>query len=149
MIEKIKKSMYLKQLQDTRVLGLLAFCVVALLVTWSSIKAIQTNYDLQKQISVLQQQNQVSSLVNQNLKLQNEYLGTDQYLELSARRAFGKAAPGETVFFVPKDVAIKNTVDLTTSTTEKTKIPEEKTSFQKNFEAWIDFFLHRQKTKIN
>ncbi len=68
---------------------------LVLLISWSGIKAIQTNYGLQKQISGLKQQNAVIRLQNENLALKNQYYNSDQYLELSARQNFGLAVPGE------------------------------------------------------
>src|SRR5688572_22142749 len=109
MLEKLKKYRkhpYVEQLKDVRVIGLIAFCVIALLVAWSGLGAIQSNYVLQKQIARLEQENQVKDLENNNLKLKNQYYNTDQYLELQARRQFGRAAPGETLILVPKGVAL-------------------------------------------
>jgi cell division protein FtsB len=148
MFDKIKK--YTKQpsfqtLNDSRTLGLVAFGIVAVLVSWSGVKSIQTNYELQKQISKLEQQNQVMKLENENKKLENQYYQTDEFLELAARRQFGKAVPGETVYLVPKKVALAHTVELAPS--NKTESKEREThqpTYQKNFEAWIDFFLHRR-----
>ncbi len=145
--EKIKsyqKHPLILQLHDPKAWGLIVFGVIALMVTWSGVKAVQTNYSLQKQISRLSQQNQVGELENNNLKLQNQYLDTDQFLELAARRQFGKAAPGEKVLLVPKNVALAHTIDLSKSSPEaKNKQPGSKPAYQRNFEAWIDFFLHR------
>ena len=92
MFEKIKnyqKHPYIQQFRDVRAIGLAVFGVIALMVTWSGVKAVQTNYSLQKRISGLQQQNDITALQNNNLKLQNQYLKTDQFLELTARREFG------------------------------------------------------------
>ena len=126
-------------------LGLLAFGVIAILVTWSGVKAVQTNYELQKQISSLTQENQVQQLQNNNLSLTNDYYKTNEFLDLAARRQFGKAAPGEKEYLVPKSVALAHTVSLPQSTTSiKVSDSSSKPSYQKNFEAWIDFFLHRQ-----
>jgi len=148
MLEKIKNSRYLAyiyQLRDVRVLGLVIFGVLVLLVSWSGIQIIQANYDLQKQISQLQQQNEVQQLENTNLKLRNEYYNTDEYLELTARKQFGKAAPGETVLLVPKSVALAHTTAPPTSETKiKTSTVIHKPTYQRNFEAWMDFFLHRE-----
>ncbi len=130
---------------DTRSLGLLAFGVIAILVTWSGVKAIQTNYELQKQISDLSQQNQVQQLQNNNLSLTNDYYKTNEYLELAARRQFGMAAPGEKEYIVPQTVALAHTISLTpTTTVTKAETQTDKPTYQKNFEAWINFFLHRQ-----
>ena len=126
-------------------IGLLVFVGIVLLISWSGAKAIDANYKLQKQISELDQQNQVQQLTNRNLQLQNQYYNTPQYLELSARQNFGLAAPGETELIVPKTVALAHTVtlddmDQKLAVTTKSKQP----AYQHNFQAWMDFFLHRQ-----
>jgi cell division protein FtsB len=87
---------YILSLRDVRNVGLLVFTVIVLLISWSGVKSIQTNYGLQKQIVRLTQENEVRSLQNTNLALQNRYLDTPQYLEISARQNLGLAAPGET-----------------------------------------------------
>jgi cell division protein FtsB len=148
MFEKIKnykKDPFLSQFQDVRTWGLVVFGIVAVLVTWSGIKSVQTNYDLQKQISELEQRNTVQKLENTNLELRNQYYNTDQFLELAARRQFGMAAPGETELLVPKRVALARTVDLpklSNKTVGETALNKPK--YQQNFEAWVNFFLHRQ-----
>ena len=146
MLNKVKthfNSGKLQFLNDTKNLGLIAFGVIALLVSWSGVNSIQANYELQKQISELSQQNTVAGLENTNLKLRNEYLKTDQYLELAARRQFGKAAPGETVVNVPKKVALANTVEPKNVAVKVATTEESKPFYLKNLQAWVDFFLHR------
>jgi hypothetical protein len=118
-----------------------------LLVSWSGVKAIDTNYGLQKQISRLEQQNDVQHLSNENLKLQNDYYQTPQYLEVAARQNFGLAAPGETVLAVPRNVALAHTVDLPTSAPSAIqKKQSKKPAYQRNFQAWMDFLLDRRRT---
>lgn len=148
MFDKIKNIDYkthLKQLRDVRMLGLIVFLVLVLLTSWSGIKVIQTNYELEKRIVTLQQQNEVQALENANQRLRNQYYNTDQFLELAARRQFGKAAPGEKVILVPKEVALRHTIDVPTHPEQKKVEPAaDKPAYQKNFEAWINFLLHRQ-----
>jgi cell division protein FtsB len=135
---------YAEQLRDVRVIGVLFFLIVLLLITWSGVKAIDSNYALQKQISQLHQQNTVQQLSNTNLKLQNSYYNSSQYLELAARQDFGLAAPGETVLVVPHNVAIAHTVVLAQDTTAASKKNTAKIpAYQRNFQAWMNFFLHR------
>lgn len=141
--EKIIVS-WLSQLKDLRVVGLLVFLVIVLLVSWSGVKAIETNYGLQKQISALKQENNVKKLANENLRLENDYFETPQYLEVAARQDFGLAAPGEIVLNVPRSVAMSFTVDL-----PKTEVADEapktkQPAYQRNFQAWMDFLLHRR-----
>jgi cell division protein FtsB len=150
MLDKIKSYKshdVVKSLSDVRTLGTIAFGIIALLVTWSSVKVVETNYDLQKQMSALQQQNDVQALSNKNLELKNEYYRTDAYLELAARRHFNKAAPGEKLLIVPKEVALAHSIDVpqpksTTDTISET-VKASGSAFQRNFDAWVNFLFHR------
>lgn len=155
MYEKLKQyqdkiEFYLDQLHDVRVVGLLTFTVMILLISWSGAKAIDTNYRLQKQISELEQQNAVQKLANDNLKLQNQYFSTDQYLELSARQNFGLAYPGEKELIVPKSVALAHAPVIENA--EKVQAAQTKAkqpAYQRNFQAWMNFFLHRQQVSVD
>jgi len=150
MLPKIKQYQtiimdYVQKLQDVRVLAAAVFVVIVLLVSWSGVKAIDTNYGLQKQISELQQQNAVQQLSNTNMQLQNEYYNTPQYLELAARASLGLAAPGETELIVPQSVALSHTVNLADAdVVQSTKTKAKQPAYQRNFQAWVNFFLHRQ-----
>lgn len=146
MLEKIKdlpKHPYIKELRDVRAVGILVFVVILLLISYSGLQVIDANYKLQQQIARLQQQNQVKELENTNLKLSNEYYRTDQFLELQARKDFGRGAPGEKLLLVPKNVALAHTANLPGRTKEQTKPKQSKPSYQRNFEAWVSFFFHR------
>ena len=146
MIDKIKtyyNHSFVQQFRDVRFAGFVVFGVLVLLVTWSGVSVIESNYELQKQVSKLQQENDVSSLENSNLKLQNEYYNSDQYLELSARRQFGKGQPGEKLMLVPKSVALAYTVDVPEQAKQAVTTPTlQKPFVQKNLESWMDFFSH-------
>ena len=133
---------YLKQLKDVRLLGLHVFVVIALLVTWNSIGVIQKNYELQKNLSRLEQQNDLRKLENDTLKLRNEYFKTDTYLELAARKQFSKAAPGETLVLVPEEVALKHSFEQPKAENAAPEMPQ-KPEYQQNFEAWMEFFFRR------
>jgi cell division protein FtsB len=135
---------YIYELQDIRVAGMVVFGIVVLLISWSGVKSIDTNYQLQKQISELKQENDVANLDNQNLQLQNQYYNSNQYLDLSARQNLGLAAPGETELIVPKDVALKYTVDVPSIKETANKTAAKQPKYQRNMQAWADFFLHRQ-----
>jgi cell division protein FtsB len=141
-IKKLQKSTLLSSLADVRTLGMIAFAVIALLVTWSGVRVVQINYDLQKQISAMQQENDIRKLENSNLALQNEFLATDQYLELAARKQFSKGFEGEKLLIVPKSVAMKHSIEYTVDTTDTTpKIEQEGPWYERNFNAWMDFLF--------
>lgn len=134
---------YLHSLQDVRNIGLLAFVVVSVLVTWSGIKVVQRNYDLQKQIAVMRQENEIKKLENSNLALKNQYLETDQYLELVARRQYNKALPGEKLLIVPKQVALAHSVEIIEPEEPESTIESEGPWYERNFNAWLDFFFRK------
>ncbi len=143
-IKKIITKTLWQAARDVRVAGLLGFLVIVLLISWSGVKVIQSNYGLQKQISELRQENNVQQLANNNLQLQNDYLNSNQYLELSARQNLGLGAPGETELLVPDSVALKHVLNLPSSSSSVAAPPAmHQSTIQRNLSAWIDFYLHR------
>ncbi len=147
MLQQIKnfwKSKKRQQFTDVRNIGLYIFAVIVLAITWSGVKTLQTNYELQKQISTLKQQNEVLKLQNDNTALQNQYYQTNQYLELAARQDFGLAAPGEKVLLVPKDVAMKYVDQKLSSQSFSKNTADDRSRYAKNFQAWRDFLLGRK-----
>ena len=134
------------RLNDVRFIGQVLFVAVVLLMSWSGVKVIQTNYGLQKQISVLNQQNHLQQLKNDNLALQNQYYNSNQYLELSARENLGLATQGEKEILVPQKVALIYTVNITTADQVANAQSSKQPKYQKNFESWVNFFLHRPDT---
>ena len=149
MLEKIKTMTidYAKSLGDIRVIGQTVFVIVVLMVSWSAIKSIQTNYDLQKKIARLEQEIKVQELENQNLALENQYLETDQFIELAVRRQFGRAAPGERVYLVPSDVAATYAPNIEKQEQNK-EAEKEKPTYQKNLEAWSNFFFRKSNNRL-
>jgi cell division protein FtsB len=137
-----KVTDFARRLTDVGFLGQVLFVILVLLISWSGIKTIQTNYGLQKKITALNQQNSLQNLKNENLKLKNAYYNSDQYLELAARQNFGLAAAGEKEVIVPEKVALSYTVDLPQA--KQIEAKDKQPAYQRNFEAWVDFFLHRQ-----
>jgi cell division protein FtsB len=133
---------FVQRLNDVRFAGQVIFVVIVLLISWSGVKSIQSNYGLQKQISALKQQNDLAKLQNTNLSLQNQYYQSNQYLEISARQNFGLAAPGESEIVVPKDVALSYTVPVPGESSEKAA--GQAPAYQQHVRSWVDFFLHRQ-----
>ncbi len=135
-------SDFINRLRDIRFAGQVVFVFIVLLISWSGVKAIQMNYNLQKQISTTQQENQIQKLQNNNLTLQDKYYSSNQYLELQARQNFGLASPGEQEILVPRSVALAYAPKVSLTTTEPSKVSVP--ALQKHVNDWINFFLHRQ-----
>jgi cell division protein FtsB len=149
MFDQIKSALTgkkAKQLADVRNIVLYIFGIVVLAIAWSGAKTVQSNYELQKKISILRQENNLLYLGNSNTYLQNQYYNTDQYLELSARQNLGLAAPGEHVLLIPSQVAMRY-VDPSlgkTAASTQTQSPDNRPRYVKNLEAWRDFLLGRR-----
>lgn len=144
MLTKIKDFLAAKKMRslfNASSLGTYVIGIVALSVAWSSIKVIQRNYQLLKQISTLEQQVAVAEVRVENQKLQNQYYQSDAFLELAARRQFNKAAPGEQLLIVPKSVALAKVPDVTvpTASTAETEQPQKLS----NWQAWLQFLSGR------
>lgn len=143
-LRQLRDHPRIKQLADVRNIGLYIFGLIVLSVSWSGLKVIQRNYNLQKEIATMEQEVAIAELENANLELKNRYYESDQFLELAARRHFSLAAPGEKMLIVPKQIALSKTKDLRDETPAEPADPDlGKAQYQKNIEAWMDFFLNR------
>lgn len=145
MLPKIKKLINNPSynFRDKRFLGFLVFGFIVIMTSWSGVNVIQTNYVLQQQIAALQEQNRVQQLDNDNLKLQNQYYNSDTYLELTARQQFNKGLPGEKLINVSKDIALSHAPPIPDDAKPAQQPQDNRSTMQKNFSAWLDFFLHR------
>lgn len=144
MQELIQKYQHLwKRLADVQTIIQIGFVAVVLLITWSGAKVIHTNHQLQQQIARLKQENEVQRLKNENLKLKNQYYNSPQYLELAARQNFGLAANGEREYIIPKEVALAYAPEAPTAESEAKSAAGQQAFYQRNMQAWLDFFLHR------
>ncbi len=132
---------FLARLKDIRFAGQVIFVIIVLLISWSGVKTIQANYDLQKQITTAKQENNIQQLENATLKLENQYYQSSQYLDLQARQDYGLAAPGEQEILVPKSVAMYYAPKITLPAVPKVKSYEP--AYQKNIQDWVNYFLHR------
>jgi len=146
MFAKIKNSLNqdkVRRYTDVRNIVLYVFAIVVLAITWSSIKTIQRNYELQKEVSTLKQQNELLNLYNGNMALQNKYLETDEYLELAARQNLGLAAPGEKVLLVPKNVSQRYLDDTLVADSAPDKPADSRgdQGYRKNLQDWWDFLM--------
>lgn len=147
--EKIEeyKRIALKELNrfsDIRFTGQVIFAVIVFLIFWSGAKAVQSNFNLQKQIISLKQQNNQIEIQNNNIKIENQYYSSNQYKELSARQNLGLGYSGETEILVPDNVAMQYTLNLNNQNPSKVnKNLYKEANYQKNITAWINFFFHR------
>ena len=113
---------------------------VALLIgaswAWSSIGAMQRNYDLQKSIDSKQRQLKLAELETQNLQYEQRYYKSAEYQELEVRKRLGLANPGEHVLLLPPNSEQAKNADAVL--TKKVQTSLEPVS---NFQQWVNFLF--------
>jgi cell division protein FtsB len=143
-IQAFITSKTFRQIIDPSNIALYLFGAIILMVSWSGLRTIQVNYKLQQKISVLEQEVELQKLENDNFELKNKFYETDEYFDLSARRQFGRASPGEELYVVPKEVALSK-VDpfkpAQPSTVSSSDQNANDPTYLKNIKAWRDFVL--------
>lgn len=107
--------------------------LIALSWSWGTVTTLQRNFALQQQVDTLDQEVELSSLQNENLKFQQNYLHSNEYLELSARELLGKSAPGEKVVILPDSSDVKDLAGQA-----KAPAAVERPT---NFSQWMQFFF--------
>jgi cell division protein FtsB len=127
MLEDVKKHMTLNNVV------LLIALVLALSWAWSTINVLAKNYDLERQVEQARLDTDIMKLQNENLRLEQAYYKTDEYMELSARKLLNKSQPGEHLVILPR------VDDKTATTIASTPVVE-----KSNFEQWIDFLFGRR-----
>ena len=137
-IKTVVKDKKWKPYVSVQAISIYIIAIVAVSVTWTSVRIVQRNYRLQKEISALQQEVEVAKLEVENQKLQNAYYQSDAFLELAAKRQLNKAEPGEKLIIVPKSVALANVTpepELEETTDQKKQLS--------NWQAWLEFLSGR------
>jgi len=108
--------------------------LIALSWSWGTVTTLQKNFVLQQQVDTLDQEVELSSLQNENLKFQQNYLRSNEYLELSARELLNKTAPGEKVVILPDTSDVKDTAGQAKAVQTPIETPS-------NFSQWMQFFF--------
>ena len=119
--------------------GALALALlIALSWSWGTVTTLQKNFQLQQQVDSLDQDVQFADLQNQNLKFQQNYLRSDEFLELTAREKLGKVAPGEKVIVLPDSSAIRDMAGQESAAIPSSVKPS-------NFSQWMQFLFGDKK----
>lgn len=126
-----KTKDWLKKIFSVANAGTVFVIILVIAYVAFTIDALNRNYNLQHQVDQGELDNQVSEIQNENLKLEQSYYKTDEYLEVSARSLLGKAKPGEHLVILPK-VESGQTQSKSTSSQVTAK---------SNVDQWIEFLL--------
>lgn len=140
-INAVKTVLAEYSLNDPRLFGLLLLAAIGLSVLWSGVGVVEKNYELQQKVAILEEENRILELENGNKSIQNEYFKTPEFAELKARRVNGKALPGETVYTIDDEVALKALKAEDQVPAESPDDIVDTPKYQQNFEAWMQFFF--------
>ena len=112
--------------------------IVAFLISmgwvWGTVQTLQKNFTYQQQVDALTQNVELEKLRNENLKFQQQYFRSEEFLELSARQRLGKAAPGEKLIILPDSRNIVDTVGAGSD-------PRPSVVQASNLSQWVRFFF--------
>ena len=132
----MKIKAYIEKYVHSNDLVLLLALVVAGALMWNTVVAMQKNYRLQQKYNRLTAEVELQEIENQNLKYQIAYLKSDGFLELAARDKFNKAAPGETLVYLPGSGEEQRSV---VAVSKAPKQPERQTGWRANLQSWRQF----------
>lgn len=104
---------------------------------FGTVSSITRNWELEQRLSSQKKELEIIKLEVEASKLENEYLASEEYQELSARAKQNKIKEGETMVYLPKNSERAKTKHKETVISQKTE--EEDT--RSNFEKWISFLF--------
>ncbi len=112
---------------------LIVAMVIVVASIWNTMLTLQRNFILQQKVNNLEQEIMLTQLEVDTLRLQQQYLQSAEYQELTARAKLGKAAPGEKVVNLPPLPKEDKVPSVLTPTLDDSS----------NFQKWMRFFFGR------
>ena len=112
--------------------------LIAVSWSWGTVSTLQKNFELQQRVDGLDQEVELADLQNQNLKFQQNYLRSNEFLELTAREKLGKAAKGEKVVILPDSNGVQDDAG-------QQKAPSRAPARSSNLAQWMQFFFGNKK----
>ena len=109
--------------------------VIAFSWVWGAATTLQKNYQYQQKVDELAQQIELTKLRNQNLAYEQDYLQSEEYVELKVRQYLGKGLPGEKLVILPSSDTV---VDAAEPEVAQAVVLE-----QTNFDRWMQFFFSK------
>lgn len=106
--------------------------VLCLNWTYSSIEAMNKNWELSEKLRTEQKSLELKKIEIETAELENAYYETDEYKELAARKFAGKQLPDEKMVYMPENSEEARKKHAT----EVAAYVEEKKEYS-NFEQWM------------
>jgi len=125
-----------RRISKPDVIAAVIIAVTVVGVTINTTAVIMQNYQLERDVRVMQQKVAVAEIELQTQRAKNEYYGTDYYLDIAARKQLSKGSPGEKLIIVPKSVAL---AQLPSDYERASKVVAEDSSNLPNYRKWQQF----------
>ena len=111
MMQNIKNKLHTaielaKRASRPDIIAAVIIAVTVVGVTVNTTAVIMQNYQLEREVRVMQQKVVVAEIELETQKAKNQYYGTDYYLDIAARKQLSKGSAGEKLIIVPKSVAL-------------------------------------------
>ena len=109
---------------------------MCLVWTFQSIEAMTRNWTLTERLNAERKSLELLEIEVESAELENEYLKSEEYQELSARRLLDKQLPGEQLVVLPDNSEAAKEKHKSTAPVA-TKEPKE----YSNFEKWLHYLF--------
>ena len=126
-------SEYAKRASRPDIIAAVVIAATVIGVTVNTSAVIMQNYQLERDVRVMEQKVIVAEIEFETQKAKNQYYGTDYYLDIAARKQLSKGSPGEKLIIVPKSVAM---AQLPSGYKSVTTEPIDGTANLPNYRKW-------------
>lgn len=113
--------------------------VIAISWAWSSVQAVQRNYQLQRDVDDKRRQLALMELQTDTLAFEQRYYKSREYQSLEAKRRLGLAEPGEKVLVLPPNSAAVKAIDSGNETPDIAAPAD--TPAPPPFQQWMNFLF--------
>ncbi len=138
---QLKRFIYLAKTQyltmNNVVLAVAA--VIAISWAWSSVGAVQRNYQLQRDVDDKRRQLALTELQTDTLAYEQRYYKSREYLALEAKRRLGLAEAGEKVIVLPPNSDAAKALDKAAATPAVTLVSDGPAP--PPFQQWMNFLF--------
>ena len=139
----IKRLIYLFKHQYLTLNNVVLAVAVVVGLSWaySSVQAIQRNYQLQREVANKQRQTTLLKLEGDNLEFEQHYYQSSEYLALEAKRRLGLAEQGEKLLILPPNT--QAIIDSDKADAEKASrvASTPHASTPSNYDQWLEFLF--------
>ncbi|MBQ3353065.1 hypothetical protein IJG89_01820 [Candidatus Saccharibacteria bacterium] len=108
--------------------------ILCLVLTYQSVVAMSRNWELSERLTAEKKQLELLTIEVETAELENQYLASDEYQELMARRNLDKKLEGENMVVLPE-----NSDEAKTKHRQVAVVEQEKQ--YSNFEKWMMYLF--------